>query len=77
MLIWVGSQASPEFLTDVFGVTSPQHIDTHVCELPARDAPASRAVRGLVHAARLLRKNAMRVSAGLPSAYRKIQVVSI
>lgn len=62
MLIWVGSQASPEFLTDVFGVTSPQHIDTHVCELPARDTPASCAVRDVVHAARVLRKNAMRLT---------------
>lgn len=63
MLLWVGSQASPDFVRDVFGVSSPQQIDPQVCELPALDTPSSAAVRALVHDTRVKRRTAMRVSA--------------
>lgn len=62
MLIWVGSQASPALVRDVFGVESPHQIDTQVTELPVLDNDASRTVRTIVDGARDLRRNAMRVS---------------
>ncbi|CAH2268434.1 jg16866 [Pararge aegeria aegeria] len=62
MLIWVGSQASSEWVSEVFGVASPQHVDTHVCELPELDNPTSVAVRDLVLQTRIKRKNAMRLT---------------
>ncbi|XP_045779677.1 protein transport protein Sec24D isoform X1 [Maniola jurtina] len=62
MLIWVGSQAPSEWVSDVFGVASPQHVDTHVCELPELDNPTSQAVRDLVLQTRIKRRNAMRLT---------------
>lgn len=62
MLLWVGSQANPEFIQDVFGVPSATQIDTQVCELPALDTPASAAVRALVDDARGRRRTAMRLT---------------
>ncbi|XP_069362795.1 protein transport protein Sec24C isoform X5 [Maniola hyperantus] len=62
MLIWVGSQAPTEWVRDVFGVASPQHVDTHVCELPELDNPTSHAVRDLVLQTRIKRRNAMRLT---------------
>ncbi|XP_028176863.1 protein transport protein Sec24D-like [Ostrinia furnacalis] len=61
MLLWVGSAASPEFVRDVFGAASPQHIDTQVAELPELDNPTSQAARALVEEARVKRRNAMRL----------------
>lgn len=61
MLMWVGSQANPEWVRAVFGVTSSQQIDTQVCELPDLDNPISSAVRSLVEDARRKRRVAMRV----------------
>lgn len=62
MLLWVGSQASPDFVRDVFGVPSPAQIDTQVSELPQLDTPASHAVRNVIEDARVRRRNSMRVS---------------
>ncbi|KAJ0171020.1 hypothetical protein K1T71_013219 [Dendrolimus kikuchii] len=62
MLLWVGSQAPPDFIRDVFGVSAPQQIDTQVCELPALETPASDAVRAIVDDARAKRRTAMRLT---------------
>ncbi|XP_038219066.1 protein transport protein Sec24C [Zerene cesonia] len=58
MLIWIGSQACPEFVRDVFG----ERLDAQVCELPDRDNERSRAARELVRNARELRRSAMRLT---------------
>lgn len=65
----MGASAPAQFVSDVFGVASAQQIDTQVTELPARDNPASEAVRNIVKDAREKRRSAMRVS-GLHSCYR-------
>lgn len=62
MLLWVGSQANPEFVRDVFGVPSPQQVDTQVCELPVLDTRANKMVRELIEDTRIKRRTAMRVS---------------
>lgn len=70
MLLWVGSQANPEFVQDVFGVPAATQIDTQVCELPALDTPPSAAVRALVADVRSRRRAAMRVSRDLANLKR-------
>ncbi|CAH2098995.1 unnamed protein product [Euphydryas editha] len=62
MLIWVGSQAPEQFVRDVFGAPSAQHVDARVCELPPLDTRAGAAVRDLLAAARRLRRTAMRLT---------------
>lgn len=62
MLLWVGSQAPAEFVSDVFGVATPQQIDPQVTELPELDNPASRTVRDLLEDVRAKRRNAMRLT---------------
>ncbi|XP_053619272.1 protein transport protein Sec24C isoform X1 [Plodia interpunctella] len=62
MLLWVGAQAPAEFVRDVFGVSSPQQIDTQVCELPELDNANSARVRGLVDEIRVKRRSAMRLT---------------
>lgn len=65
MLMWIGSQANAEWIRAVFGVGSPQQIDTQVCELPELDNPTNAAVRAVVEDARCRRRVAMRVSLSL------------
>lgn len=62
MLLWVGSQANPEFVRDVFGVPSPQQVDTQVCELPVLDTRANNMVRELIEDTRIKRRTAMRLT---------------
>lgn len=62
MLLWIGSQASPDFLREVFGVGSVQHIDTQVYELPPLVSVPSQAVRAVVNLARAKRRAAMRLT---------------
>lgn len=62
MLIWVGSQADPAFIRDVFGVASPAQVDTQVCELPELDTAASHAVRAVIEDARIRRRTNMRLT---------------
>lgn len=69
MLMWIGSQANPEFVRAVFGVPSPQQVDTQVCELPELDNPVNAAVRAVVDEARLRRRVLMRVSVCSARAY--------
>ncbi|GBP12210.1 Protein transport protein Sec24C [Eumeta japonica] len=61
MLLWVGSQAPPEFVRDVFGANNAQQIDTQVAELPVLDNSLNEAARECIRDARLRRHKHMRL----------------
>lgn len=62
MLLWIGAAASPEWIQNVFGVTTATQVDTERFELPVLDNPLSVAVRNLVEQVQFQRHHCMRVS---------------
>lgn len=61
MFIWVGTNTSPEWLNDVFGVNAPHQLDPVMAELPERDNPTSVRVRDIIATIRAQRKRHIRM----------------
>lgn len=62
MFIWLGLNASPEFVTQVFGVPTSAQVDTEKTFLPLLDNPLSLKIRNLIEDIREERRRSMRVS---------------
>lgn len=62
MFVWVGSNISPDWLMEVFGVNAPHQLDPVMAEMPELDNPTSRRVRDVITAVRTQRRKHVRVS---------------
>lgn len=62
MFLWLGLGLSPEFTQNVFGVQSPQQIDTDKNTLPVFETKMSKRVRGIVDRIQQEKNRCMRVS---------------
>lgn len=61
MFVWVGTNISPDWLNDVFGVNAPHQLDPVMAELPERDNPTSVRVREIISTIRAQRKRHVRM----------------
>nr|XP_053631902.1 protein transport protein Sec24C-like [Cherax quadricarinatus] len=61
MFLWVGSNISPKWLMDVFGVNAPHQLDPVMAELPELDNPTSKRVCDIIKAIRTQRKKHVRM----------------
>lgn len=62
MFIWIGMNASPEFLQQVFGVGSAVQVNIENVRLPVIDNPLNEAVHTIIEKIRTQRHRYMRVS---------------
>lgn len=60
--MWLGLNASTEFISNVFGVPVAAQVDTDKTSLPAIDNPLSLKIRNLIESIREERHRSMRVS---------------
>lgn len=61
MFLWLGSNLSQTFLSDVFGVQNITYIDTDRSAIPIIDNPLNKAVRQVLSKVQNERSHTMRV----------------
>lgn len=62
MFLWLGSNVSQTFLSDVFGVQNIAHVNTEQPALPVIDNSTNKAVRQVLSIIQEERSHTMRVS---------------
>ncbi|XP_060519788.1 protein transport protein Sec24C isoform X2 [Cylas formicarius] len=62
MFLWVGLDANPEFVRDIFGTQSAHQVDIDRVKLPDLDNPRSVAVRNIIELIRVQRHRCMRLT---------------
>lgn len=62
MFMWIGLEANPDFIEQVFGVPSSVQVNTEVARLPELENPLNEAVRSVIDQIKAQHHHCMRVS---------------